>query len=52
MRILIAEDETIVRLDLRGVLDDAPGTRCSKRATAARLSCSPANGVPTSRSST
>ena len=52
MRILIAEDETIVRLDLRGVLEARRPRSAAKPATAARLSCSPASGAPTSRFST
>ena len=53
MRILIAEDETIIRLDLRELLEKRRASRSSRRpATARRRSSSRGARRPTSRCST
>ena len=52
MRILVAEDETIIRLDLRGLLENAGYEVVAEAQTARRRSGSPASTSPTSRCST
>ena len=52
MRILVAEDETIIRLDLRDLLERAGFEVCAEARTARRRSSSRAPSSPTSRCST
>ena len=51
-RVLIAEDETLIRLDLRGLLEAAGFDVCARRVTVRRPSSSPGRPSLTSRSST
>ena len=46
MRVLIAEDETIIRLDLKDLLERAGFDVCAEARTARRRSSSPARREP------
>ena len=51
-RVLVAEDETIIRLDLRGLLEDAGFEVCAEARDGEEAVDSRARRSPTSRSST